>query len=283
MLEDKKKNKKIENILSCLKNIRWILLILGRIFLIFLLFIFFDFYIKNRQGIGAMLSFSCSLYNCLMILYELTGEHNPLIYDIEKNDENLLILSGSLLFILIELYIIGYNLHSHQLLKSILLIILLYKLIDHACYIFIGHRYMIFIFFTLIFVGNYINVENYGIILTILTLFISIIDEDVLKNLMQIDGKINKHKFIKYKINTIVLLSFVYISILISDYAKMNLPDTFWRMDLYLKIKIMTGSFTPIYFRFIIVAVMYFIYFMCKKIFGASVKDYIERKFFYNY
>lgn len=53
------------------------------------------------------------------------------------------------------------------------------------------------IFFALAFIGNYIDAEKYGVIFTILTLLISIINSDELKNLMQNEKKLRNTNLLK--------------------------------------------------------------------------------------
>lgn len=262
-----------------INNTKWIVMLITRSVLLYFNFYYYDWALGNKVNIGIILSLICIIYNYLMILYESQEGHDTLFQDIKKNNKSM-ILIAPISICMLEFFIFNLSIYNSKILPVFVSLFLFLRIVDYVLYMSLGFEHMTLIFFALVFIGNYIDVEKYGVIFTILTLLISIINSDVLKDLMQIERKVKKHEYIKMSIKAILILSFIYISILVSDYAKINLPDIFWTSDLYLKIKTISGPFTTFYFRSILVAVMYIIYFLCEKIFRATIIEYIQRKFF---
>lgn len=262
-----------------INNTKWIVMLITRSVLLYFNFYYYDWALGNKVNIGIILSLICIIYNYLMILYESQEGHDTLFQDIKKNNKSM-ILIAPISICMLEFFIFNLSIYNSKILPVFVSLFLFLRIVDYVLYMSLGFEHMTLIFFALVFIGNYIDVEKYGVIFTILTLLISIINSDVLKDLMQIERKVKKHEYIKMSIKVILILSFIYISILVSDYAKINLPDIFWTSDLYLKIKTISGPFTTFYFRSILVAVMYIIYFLCEKIFRATIIEYIQRKFF---
>ena len=262
-----------------INNTKWIVMLITRSVLLYFNFYYYDWALGNKVNIGIILSLICIIYNYLMILYESQEGHDTLFQDIKKNNKSM-ILIAPISICMLEFFIFNLSIYNSKILPVFVSLFLFLRIVDYVLYMSLGFEHMTLIFFALVFIGNYIDVEKYGVIFTILTLLISIINSDVLKDLMQIERNVKKHEYIKMSIKVILILSFIYISILVSDYAKINLPDIFWTSDLYLKIKTISGPFTTFYFRSILVAVMYIIYFLCEKIFRATIIEYIQRKFF---
>ncbi len=276
------KNKRTELFIN---NTKWIVMLITRCVILYFDFSCYYWAKKNNINIGIIFSLICIIYNYFMISYESQEGHETLFQHIKKNNKNTILLIIVFITIIVvnmlEFIIFNLDIYYSKIFPSALTPFIFINMVDYFLYILLGFEYMAPIFFALVFIGNYIDAEKYGVIFTILTLLISIINGDELKNLMQNEKKVKKHELIKASIQVIIFLSFIYISVLVSDYIRINQPNTYLNSELYLKIKTMTGPLTPIYFRSFLVIVMYIIYFLCEKIFGSSIKDYIEKKFFY--